>query len=92
MWSSIVASFQPLEDLVVLRKTARLLLGEDQVAVHEHVELARVTLGHLGLVLGRLVDLGRETRGPAVIAVSDWAVVDLDPHDASLQLRSALTC
>jgi hypothetical protein len=31
-------------------------------------------------VLGRLVYLGRETRSPAVIAVSDGAVVDLDLH------------
>jgi hypothetical protein len=26
------------------------------------------------------IQLGRETRSPAVIAVSDWAVKDLDGH------------
>jgi hypothetical protein len=31
-------------------------------------------------VSGALVQLGRETRGPAVIAVSDGAVEDLDLH------------
>jgi hypothetical protein len=31
-------------------------------------------------VSGALVQLGRETRGPAVIAVSDGAVKDLDLH------------
>lgn len=64
----------------MLREAAGLLLGEDQLPVDEHVELARGALGRLGLVLGRLVYLGRETRSPAVIAVSDGAVVDLDLH------------
>jgi hypothetical protein len=31
-------------------------------------------------VSGALVQLGRETRGPAVITVSDGAVEDLDCH------------
>ena len=64
----------------MLGEATGLLLGEDQLAVHEHVELALGALGRLGLVLGRLVYLGRETRSPAVIAVSDGAVVDLDLH------------
>jgi hypothetical protein len=58
------------------------LLGEDQVAVHEHVELALRALTGFGVMVRPLVDLGRETRSPAVIAVSDGAVVDLDLHGA----------
>ena len=62
----------------MLGETTLALLRKDQVAVREHVELALRAFGGLGLVLRRFVDLGRETRGPAVIAVSDGAVVDLD--------------
>ena len=69
----------------MLREPVRLLLREDQLAVNEHVVLALGTFERLGLMIRRLVDLGRETRSPAVIAVSDGAVVDLDPHAASLQ-------
>jgi hypothetical protein len=62
----------------VLGEAVLLLLAEDQRAVGEHVELALRPLEDLGLVGRRLIELGRETRGPAVIAVSDRAVVDLD--------------
>jgi len=54
------------------------LLREDQLAVEEDVELAAHALGDLGGVRRPFVDLGRETRSPAVVAVSDGAVVDLD--------------
>jgi len=64
----------------VLGEAAFALLREHQPSVGEHVELALRAFGRLGLVLRLLVDLGRETRGPAVIAVSDGAVVDLDLH------------
>ncbi len=67
-------------DLVVLREAAFLLLREDQVPVGDDVELTLRARDGLGLVSGALVQLGRETRGPAVIAVSDGAVEDLDPH------------
>ena len=63
-------------DLGVLRETALLLLGEDQLTVDEHVVLALVALLDLGVVLGLLVQLGRETRGPCVVAVSDGAVLN----------------
>jgi hypothetical protein len=64
----------------VLWEAALVLLAEDQLAVGEDVELT-VFAGHdLGLVRRIGVELGRETRGPAVIAVSDGAVVDLDLH------------
>ena len=69
---------QRLNDLFVLRKPAFPLLGEDQLAVGEDVELTRLTRDCFGLVCRVVVQLGRETRGPAVIAVSDRAVEDLD--------------
>jgi hypothetical protein len=71
---------QGRDDLVVLREAAFLLLREDQVPVGDDVELALFARDGLGLVSGALVQLGRETRGPAVIAVSDGAVEDLDLH------------
>ena len=62
----------------MLREPALLLLGEDELPVSEHVVLALGALFDLGLVLGFVVQLGRETRGPCVVAVSDGAVLDLD--------------
>jgi hypothetical protein len=63
-------------DLRVLRETTLLLLREDQLTVRQHVVLALGALFDLGLVLGLVVQLGRETRGPCVVAVSDGAVLD----------------
>ena len=60
----------------MLRETALLLLGEDQLTVDEHVVLAFAALLDLGVVLSLLVQLGRETRGPCVVAVSDGAVLN----------------
>jgi hypothetical protein len=60
------------------------LLREQERPVREHVELAVAALADLGLVLGLRVDLGRETRGPAVVAASDRAVVNLDAHARAL--------
>jgi hypothetical protein len=54
------------------------LLREQQAAVGDHVELALLAFDGGRLVLGLRIDLGRETRGPAVIAVSDGAVQDAD--------------
>ena len=64
----------------MLGEAPLLLLAEDQLPVHEDVELALLARDDLGLVRRPLVELGRETRGPTVIAVSDGAVVDLDLH------------
>ena len=64
----------------MLREASFLLLREDQPALGDDVELALLTGNGLGLVSGAPVQLGRETRGPAVIAVSDGAVEDLDLH------------
>ena len=55
-----------------------LLLGEDERSVREHVVLTLGALFDLGFVLGLVVQLGRETRGPCVVAVSDRAVLDQD--------------
>jgi hypothetical protein len=66
------------QDLLVLREPVLALFREHDFSVDEHVELAPFAFGDLRPVLGVRVDLGRETRGPAVIARSDGAVVDLD--------------
>ena len=67
-----------LADLCVVGETPGLLLGKDGLAVDEHLELAFVAGLDLRLVLRLGVQLGRETRGPFVVAVSDRAVED--PH------------
>ena len=75
----------------VLWEAALLLLREDDLAVDDDVELAlRALLGD-GLVLRLGVQLGRETRGPLVIAVSDRAVENADPRhgDKLSKLRSS---
>ena len=64
----------------MLREPAFLLLREDQVSVGDDVELTLLARDCLGRMSGALVQLGRETRSPAVIAVSDGAVEDLDLH------------
>jgi hypothetical protein len=77
----------------VLREPAFLLLGEDQLTVCEHVVLALRALFDLGLVLRLGVQLGRETRGPCVVAVSDRAVLDQDlRHAENLPAQIVLNC
>ena len=65
-------------DLGVLGEATFLLLREDQLAVDEYVVLALRTLFDLRFMLRLGVQLGRETRGPCVVAVSDGAVLDQD--------------
>ena len=62
----------------MLGEPTLVLLREDELAVSEYVVLALGALFDLGLVLGLVVQLGRETRGPCVVAVSDGAVLDQD--------------
>src|SRR5215213_6886363 len=74
--------------LAALGKTSQLLLGEDELAVAQDVELPLAARDR------RRVDplrgeLGRETRGPAVVPASGGAVVDLDAHRA---VTLALAC
>ncbi len=69
----------------MLGETSLLLLREDDLTVREHVVLALSALFDLGFVLRLGVQLGRETRGPCVVAVSDGAVLDQDlGHDENL--------
>jgi hypothetical protein len=74
------------EDLDLFRKSPLALLGEDELAVGEHVELALPSFGDRGGDAVR-VQGGRETRGPAVVAPSDGAVLDLDGHARTLPRR-----
>ena len=62
----------------MLGEAPDLLLGKDGLAVDVNLELARLAFFDLGLVLRLGVQLGRETRGPFVVAVSDRAVEDAD--------------
>jgi hypothetical protein len=71
----------------MLGEAAGLLLREDELPVGEHVELAVRTLENRGGEAA-LAQLGRETRGPAVVTASDRAVVDLDAHGGKLPSRS----
>jgi hypothetical protein len=60
-----------------------LLLGEDRLSVRDDVVLRLLALARRGLD-PVLLQLGRETRGPSVVAPSDGAVEDLDRHVGSL--------
>jgi hypothetical protein len=55
------------------------VLREHEVAVCQHVELSRAPCRDRR-VEPLLGELGRETRGPAVVAASDGAIEDLDTH------------
>jgi hypothetical protein len=59
------------------------LLREDERAVAEDVELPRLAAPDR-CVEPLVVQLGRETRGPAVVAASDGAIQDLDAHRRSV--------
>jgi hypothetical protein len=75
----------------VLGKPTLALLAEDQLPVGKHVELALLAGDRLGGVRRLGVQLGRETRSPAVIAVSDGAVEDLDVHALRAYRRALLS-
>ena len=70
---------KPAEDLSFFREPTFGLLGEDELTVAKHVELP-LAPGDVPRVEPVRVQLGRETRGPLVIARSGGAVVDLDGH------------
>jgi hypothetical protein len=71
----------------VLGEAALALLAEDQLPVGDDVELTLLAGDDLRFVRRLFFQLGRETRGPAVIAVSDGAVEDLDLHPAETTER-----
>jgi len=62
-----------------------LLLGEDELAVADDVELALAAAGGRRLDAAR-VQLGGETRRPFVVAASGGAVEDLHAHDPEHRL------
>ena len=66
--------------LVRLGEAAGLLLGEEQPSVQHHVELPTRARRRGRVDSGSVADLGRETRGPCVVARSGRAVEDLDRH------------
>src|SRR5207248_1370663 len=72
------------EDLAVLGEAARLGLREDRPPVGQHVVLTLAARDRLGFET-LCVELGRETRGPLVVAASGRAVVDLDAHNSILR-------
>jgi hypothetical protein len=72
-------SSQRGEDLVGPGVAAGLLLREDQSPVGDDVELA-FRARDCGGFEPMLLERGRETRGPGVIARSDGAVEDLYLH------------
>ena len=71
----------------MLGKAPCVLLRKEQLGVRQHVELAVAALLDLGLVLRLGVQLGRETRGPLVVAVSDRAVLDQHLRHAAQATR-----
>ena len=84
---------EQLADLGVLREPAGLLLREDHLAVDDNVELALGAFLGDGLVLRLGVQLGRETRGPLVVAVSDRAVENADlRHGDKVPGQMVLNC
>jgi hypothetical protein len=70
---------EQVADLQRFREAAHPLLREDDFAVGKDVVLALRALFDFRVVLGLGVQLGRETRGPCVVPVSDGAVLDEDP-------------
>ncbi len=71
------------QHLVLLREAPLALFGEDEAPVRDDVVLAPLALDG-GCLVPCVGQRGRETRGPNVVAVSDGAVEDLDPHDGHL--------
>jgi hypothetical protein len=71
----------------VLGEPSLALLRKDELTVDQHVVLGLLAGDDLGGRGRALVDLGRETRSPPVIPVSDGAVVDLDAHARTLPRR-----
>jgi hypothetical protein len=73
----LAATCERFEHLARLRVPPGALLGEDRLPVGDHVELAVRALDGVDVV-PVLSKLGRETRGPFVVAASDGAVEDAD--------------
>ena len=83
---SLALAEQP-QDLPVLGEASARVLGEDEVTVREDVELALSARRRLRVGARLRGDLGRETRGPCVVAASGRAVEDLDRHEPNSNAR-----
>jgi hypothetical protein len=68
-----------VEDLLVVREPAFLLLREDLLPIQHHDESAAVAFDERGLDATLLADLGRQTGGTREISSLN-AVGDLDLH------------
>jgi hypothetical protein len=67
------------ENLSGLGESLHLVLGEDELAVLQDVELSRPPRCRLDLET-LVFQPDRETRGPFVVPASGWAIEDLDAH------------
>ncbi len=76
----VSATADQLHDFAGLGVASQFLLGEEQPAVHDHLEHAarRLEQLHLG-VRERATELGRQTGGPGLV-VSNDAVFDRNAH------------
>jgi hypothetical protein len=75
------------EHFALFRPATGVLLREHRLAVTDDVEL-RLGAADRARVETGCPELGRETRGPFVVPVSDRAVKDLDGHRARLYSRA----
>lgn len=80
IWPRQVSAGELGDDLLLGGEATLLVLGEDDLAVDAHVELATAAVLERGIDAGLLLDLGRETRGPGFV-VSNHAVGDDDLHE-----------
>ena len=76
---SAAAGLERVDDRVLAREPAGLMLGVDRRPIDDHIEDAAASADQLGVEAERLSNLGRQTGGPREI-VSDAAVVNLDLH------------
>ncbi len=70
-------------------EAAGLLLREHDLAVDDDVELPLASGLDFGVMVGLPVQLGRETRGPFVVTVSDGAVEDANARHAENLAKSS---
>ena len=70
---------QRLQNLSVIRKAARAVLGVDQRPIGSYIEDAAAAFDELRLYAQLLGNFGRQTGGPRQI-VSAYAVLDRDAH------------
>ena len=81
--SSVLSSAAQLGyDLTGLGEAIHALLGEDELAIHHHVEDAAAPFDQLGIHVEGFLQLGRQTGGPGK-EVSDPTVGDADSHGFS---------